>query len=354
MNNVDFPDPSKSWTLIAGPCSAESEEQLLETAQGLSHLPLSLFRAGIWKPRTLPGGFEGVGEKAIEWMHKVRAQYGFPIATEICTLQQAQIALDAEFDAVWIGARTTSNPYVVQSIAECIASHNRDTAVYIKNPLSLDVSLWLGAITRMEQAGISNVSAVFRGCTPYYASSYYRNYPYWRMVDELRTLRPNLSILCDPSHIAGKDERVKPVCLAAIQLGLQGLMVEVHHNPAVALTDAAQQITPEHFSSILLSLNRLKSHYQQNQGDEKLAMYRRMLEDIDHTLLEQLAVRMQVVRDIAQHKKKHGIDLYQNNQYLSKQKASVKEATQAGLSSDFIVEAYKLIHQESLKIQELE
>lgn len=342
------------WTLIAGPCSAESREQLMKTAQELSHQPISLFRAGLWKPRTQPGSFEGRGIEAIRWMQEVRSEYALPIATEVCTSEQARIAVDAGFDALWIGARTTSNPYLIDEIARIIAQSGKEIEVYVKNPLSLDVSLWKGAIQRLQLAGVCRVAAVFRGCTPYYKSSFYRNYPYWRMVKDLRELCPRLPILCDPSHIAGRRDRVEAVSLAASQLGLDGLMVEVHHSPSEALTDAAQQITPREFESICLSVKKLQTHYQENPQEEGLAMYRRMLEDIDHTLLEQLAVRMQVIRDIAQHKKRYGMDLFQTNQYLSKQKASVAEGCRAGLSSDFVAKAYELIHQESLKIQEQE
>ncbi len=331
--------------LIAGPCSAESREQVLATAAGLAGLPITYFRAGIWKPRTRPGAFEGAGVPALQWLQEAREQFGFKMVVEVAEEAHVEAALRAGIDAVWIGARTTVNPFSVQRLADAL--RGAAVQVLVKNPVIPDVDLWLGGIERFERAGFSKVIAIHRGFPAYGGTSAHRNPPTWAVPIELRRRRPDLQIICDPSHIAGKRAGVARVAQKALDLGLDGLMVEVHQNPEVALSDAAQQLTPEAYRGLLESLQLRHDHC----SDTSLEALRQQMDAVDSEIIDLLARRSDLSRMIGVIKKENGLTAYQPARWREILDSRTAWAQARGLDAGEMASLFQLIHLASVKAQ---
>lgn len=334
-------------TLIAGPCSAESYEQVYATALGLKPLDISLFRAGLWKPRTQPGCFEGVGKKGLSWLQSVQRDFGYKVATEVCLPEHAALALEANIDVLWLGARTVSNPYAVQSIAEILRSSK--APVLVKNPISPDLSLWVGAIERLQAVGVSNISAVFRGFSSYPTGrSLYRNVPYWSIVFELKRIFPDIHIICDPSHITGQRSAVDAMCRKAVDLGFDTLMIECHVEPEKALSDAKQQITPLELCDIMAKISPRNISFSE---DEQLNRYRILLSEIDEHLFSVLSRRMAVSREIGLYKQSAHIPILQAEQFASILQERASWGEKLGLQRAFVEHIMSIVHEESVRVQ---
>lgn len=342
-----IPDlPADTPLFIAGPCSAETRQQVLETADGIHSAGIPVFRAGIWKPRTHPGGFEGVGNEGLPWLQEVKKRTGMYIATEVATRAHVEVALAHDVDVLWIGARTSANPFAMQEIADAIKDNGKDVAVLVKNPVNPDLELWIGAIQRIYNAGVRRLGAIHRGFSAY-GKHLYRNMPIWRIALELARRIPGLTILCDPSHIGGKRELIAPLAQQAMDMGFDGLIIESHCNPDCALSDKSQQITPDALDFIIKSLNI--GNY--SQPGENLDHLRQEIDRIDQELLEVLNRRMQLSREIARYKKEHRIPIVQTNRYDQIVKTRVATAEQMGISPDFTRNLMATIHEESVRQQ---
>ncbi|MDR2969453.1 MAG: bifunctional 3-deoxy-7-phosphoheptulonate synthase/chorismate mutase type II [Tannerellaceae bacterium] len=330
--------------VIAGPCSAESEEQVLQAAKALSARGVKIFRAGIWKPRTKPGGFEGVGTIGLSWLKKVKEQTGMYVTTEVATKDHVKEALDMGIDILWIGARTTVNPFAVQEIADAL--RGVDIPVLIKNPVNPDLELWIGAIERIYGTGIRRIGVIHRGFSSY-DKKMYRNLPLWHIPIELRRRMPNLPIFCDPSHIGGKRELIAPLSQQAMDLSFDGLMIESHCDPDSAWSDAGQQISPEVLDYVL---NLLVIRDVQ-QTTENLSELRRQIDQIDEQLLELLAKRMRISREIGVYKKEHNMPVLQSPRYseILTKRSDMGEAME--LNTDFVKGILQEIHEESVRQQ---
>ncbi len=332
--------------IIAGPCSAESEQQMLATACALANDGIKIFRAGIWKPRTKPGGFEGMGEEALPWLKKAKEMTGMLTATEVATRAHVNAALNADVDILWIGARTSANPFAVQEVADSIKESGKDVTVLVKNPVNPDLELWIGALQRIYNAGIRKLGAIHRGFSVY-GKHLYRNLPEWRIPIELRRRYPNLPIICDPSHIGGKRELVGPLSQQALDMGFDGLIIESHCDPDCALSDKSQQVTPEVLNFILGTL----VVRDKNLTTESLALLRHEIDNLDNELLEVLNRRMQVSRDIGRYKKEHRMPILQASRYDSILNTRVKLAIEMGMSAEFMRGVLSAIHEESIRQQ---
>lgn len=332
--------------VIAGPCSAETEEQVLDTATQLAANGIKIFRAGIWKPRTKPGGFEGVGAPGLEWLKKVKEQTGMYTATEVATRDHVTQALEAGVDILWIGARTSANPFAMQEIADTLAELKADVPVLVKNPVNPDLELWVGALQRIYNAGIHKIGAIHRGFSTY-GKHLYRNMPQWHIPIELRLRYPSLPIISDPSHIGGKRELVAPLSQQALDMGFNGLIIESHCQPDCAWSDASQQITPEILNFILHTLVIRDSH----QSTENLALLRQQIDQIDNELLDILAKRMRVSREIGQYKKEHRMPVLQANRYNDVIKTRLKIGEEMAMSTEFLKAVLLAIHEESVRQQ---
>lgn len=333
--------------LIAGPCSAESREQVLATAAGLRQLPVQLFRAGVWKPRSRPGSFEGRGPEALKWLVAVKEQFGLPVATEVAEPTHVAAALEQGIDALWLGARTTVNPFDVQRIADALRGVN--VPVLVKNPVSPDVDLWLGAIERLEQAGITEVAAVHRGFTSYKASSPYRNLPNWPVPIELRRRRPELPIICDPSHMAGRRDHVASLAQKAMDMGFEGLMIETHPHPETALSDAQQQITPEALRDLLDQL--VIRHTRPETHSAELEYLRQLMDSLDAEIIELIARRTELSRQMGGVKKALDMTAYQPDRWREILETRSRHAVAKNLEADFISYLFQKIHDESIRLQ---
>ncbi len=332
--------------IIAGPCSAESEEQVLETARGLAACGIKIFRAGIWKPRTHPGGFEGVGTPGLAWLKRVKEEAGMSVATEVATRAHVEAAVEAGIDMLWIGARTSANPFAMQEIADALSELSPDVPVLVKNPVNPDLELWIGALMRLYNAGVHRLGAIHRGFSAY-GKHLYRNIPQWDIPFELARRYPGMPILCDPSHIGGKRELVGPLSQEALDMGFDGLIIESHCNPDVALSDKSQQVTPEVLNFILSTL----VVRGEIQATENLAMLRRQIDSLDNELLEVLGRRMSVCREIGQYKKDHRMTIVQAGRYDAIMNSRVKAATELGMDADFMRTVLAAIHEESVRQQ---
>lgn len=335
---------SKRPLLIAGPCSAETEEQVVTTAMQLASKGIKIFRAGIWKPRTKPGGFEGIGIEGLPWMRRVKKETGMYITTEVATAKHVEAALEAEMDMLWIGARTSANPFAVQEIADALQGVN--IPVLVKNPVNPDLELWIGAMERINNAGVKKIAAIHRGFSSY-DKKIYRNLPQWHIPIELRRRIPNLPIFCDPSHIGGKRELVAPLCQQAMDLGFDGLIVESHCNPDCAWSDASQQITPDVLDYIL----NLLVIREEKQTTENLKELRRQIDDCDNDLIEILAKRMRVSREIGTFKKEHDMTILQTGRYSEILEKRGAQGALCGMSAEFIKKVFEAIHEESVRQQ---
>ena len=330
--------------VIAGPCSAETEEQVMETARQLAARGIKIFRAGIWKPRTKPGGFEGIGVEGLPWLKEVKKETGMYVATEVATAKHVFEALKAGIDILWIGARTTANPFAMQEIADAL--RGVDIPVLVKNPVNPDLELWIGALERINQAGLKRLAAIHRGFSSY-DKKIYRNLPQWHIPIELRRRIPNLPILCDPSHIGGKRELVAPLCQQAMDLGFDGLIVESHCNPDCAWSDAAQQVTPDILDYIL----NLLVIRETNQSTENLNELRKQIDECDDNLIQELAKRMRVAREIGTYKKEHGMTILQTGRYNEILEKRGSQGALCGMDADFIKKVFEAIHEESVRQQ---
>ena len=332
--------------IIAGPCSAESEEQVLKTARELSENGIKIFRAGIWKPRTSPGGFEGVGLIGLPWLKKVKEETGMLTATEVANRKHVEQALESGVDILWIGARTSANPFAMQEIADTITAWNKDVPVLVKNPVNPDLELWIGALKRLYNAGIHRLGAIHRGFSTY-GKHIYRNMPEWKIPIELQRRYPNLPIFCDPSHISGKRELVASVSQQALDMNFAGLIVESHCNPDAAWSDKNQQITPD---SLNLIVNTLVLR-DKSTTTENLALLRQQIDRIDDELLDLLAKRMRISEEIGRFKKEHSMPVIQADRYNNLMEQRVKIGESLGMSEDFIRAILAAIHEESVNKQ---
>lgn len=330
--------------VLAGPCSAETEEQVMQTAQELHDKGLKIFRAGVWKPRTKPGGFEGVGSQGLAWLKKVKDTYGMYTATEVATAKHVLEALKYDVDILWIGARTTANPFAVQEIADAL--EGCDKIVLIKNPVNPDLELWIGAVERIYNAGICRIGVIHRGFSSY-EKKLYRNLPMWHIPIELKRRLPNLPIICDPSHIGGKRELIAPLSQQAMDLGFEGLMVESHTCPDCAWSDKDQQVTPE---TLRFILNMLVIR-DKAVTTENLSELRRQIDELDTQLLEALSKRMRIAREIGQFKKENDMPVLQSGRYDEIINKRCMQAVELGLSHEFVKEVMEAIHEESVRQQ---
>jgi chorismate mutase len=335
--------------IIAGPCSAESREQVMETAAGLAEIPVKLFRAGVWKPRSKPGSFEGHGEKALEWLCDVRATYNLPVTVEVAEPEHIELALKHKIDVLWIGARTTVNPFHVQRLADAL--RGVDIPVMVKNPVNPDVDLWEGAIERFELAGIKRVAAVHRGFSTYQSSSPYRNEPNWIIPIELKRRRPGMYIICDPSHITGKKMLVPEVSQKALDLGFDGLMVEAHRDPANALTDAAQQITPRALKEMLDSLIVRRHFTEDMDRSNELEYLRQLMDSVDAEIIDLLGRRMELSGRMGEVKKACNMTVYSPDRWREIVATISARADRQHMKPEFILALYERIHSESIQKQ---
>lgn len=335
---------SKRPVVIAGPCSAETEEQVMETAKDLAKNGVRIFRAGIWKPRTKPGGFEGVGSVGLTWLQEVKRETGMLVATEVANKQHVEEALNAGVDVLWIGARTSANPFAMQEIADSLVG--ADVPVLVKNPVNPDLELWIGAMQRIYNAGIRQIGAIHRGFSAY-GKHLYRNMPQWHIPIELRRRMPELTLICDPSHIGGKRELVAPLSQQAMDMGFDGLIVESHCDPDSAWSDKSQQVTPEVLNFILNMLVVRDT----TQTTESLTLLRQQIDQIDNDLLEALSKRMRISREIGQYKKEHSMPVVQTGRYDDILNSRAAAAEELGMNGDFMKSVYQAIHEESVRQQ---
>ncbi len=332
--------------IIAGPCSAESEQQVLNTAYALAKDGIGIFRAGIWKPRTHPGSFEGVGVVGLPWLQRVQQETGMLVATEIATRYHAESAIDAGVDVIWIGARTSANPFAMQEVADVLAEKNFQGPVLVKNPVNPDLELWIGALQRIYNAGIRRLGVIHRGFSAY-NTHIYRNPPRWHIALELRRRFPQLPIICDPSHISGTRELIAPLSQQALDMGFNGLIIECHCSPEIAWSDKEQQITPKVLTQLLSTLVMR----EQCGSTESLDMLRRQIDQIDNELIEVLNKRMRVCREIGRYKKEHSIPVVQAQRYGDIMSSRVDAAVKMHMGAEFMRTVLSAVHEESVRQQ---
>lgn len=338
---------SKKPIIIAGPCSAESEAQVLATARALSNQGIRIFRAGIWKPRTRPNAFEGIGSIGLKWMIKAKEETGILLTTEVATPGHLEECLEAGIDIFWVGARTSANPFAVQELAE--AMRGMDLPLLIKNPVNPDTDLWQGAIERFYNAGIKRIAAVHRGVSSYDPGPF-RNLPLWEMPIELKRRIPDITMLCDPSHIAGNRIMIEGVSQKAFDLNFDGLMVETHIDPDNAWTDSRQQISPGELDRMLHSLT-LRSVHPEGISYEMLDELRSKIDDLDLQLLEILLKRMEIVNEIGWYKKKNNMTILQPERWNNVLMKNIQQSEQKHLGKDLIKKIFYAIHEESIRKQ---
>lgn len=335
---------AKRPMVIAGPCSAETEEQVMNTAKQLAADGIKIMRAGIWKPRTKPGGFEGVGSEGLIWLKKVKQETGLYVSTEVATQKHVYEALKHGIDLLWIGARTTANPFAVQEIAEAL--QGVDIPVLVKNPVNPDLELWIGALERLSNVGLTRLGAIHRGFSSY-DKKIYRNLPQWHIPIELKRRYPDLPILCDPSHIGGNRDLIQPLCQQAMDLNYDGLIIESHCNPNEAWSDASQQVTPSRLKEILNDL----IIREEGQTTEDLSALRRQIDEIDEQLLELLAKRMRISREIGTFKKEHNMTVVQTDRYDEILNKRISQAEKMEMNPEFMRIILEAIHEESVRQQ---
>lgn len=336
--------------IIAGPCSAESEEQLLATATALKATGMvKLFRAGLWKPRSRPSSFGGEGLRALSWLQRVKEETGLPVAVEVASPLHAEACLKAGIDVVWLGARTVSNPFSVDEIVAALRGTSQP--VMVKNPLSPDVDLWLGAIERVYSTGIRKIAAVHRGFTPY-EKSRYRNIPKWELAIELRSRIPSLPVICDPSHMSGKAGFVPEIAQKALDMNMAGLMVEVHPDPPIAMSDREQQLDPALFKTMMESLVFRRSTSDDSGFRDRLEEMRNQIDSIDHQLIELLASRMRISAEMGEFKCRNGVTIFQLERWLEILRTRTQHGLTEGLDGEFVGIIIRMIHEESIRCQD--
>ena len=350
-------DPLNAWLsakdnvplIISGPCGAETAEQLMQTAKELEALnKVALFRAGIWKPRTRPNSFEGKGVEALKWLEDVKEQTGFKTTVEVATGQHVELALKHKVDVLWVGARSTANPFSVQEIADALKGSN--VPVMVKNPIHADLQLWVGGIERIYNAGIKKMSAIHRGFH-FYGKSTYRNEPLWQLPIELRTIFPDLPIICDPSHICGKRDLIPSVAQKALDIGMDGLMIEAHCNPSKALSDAEQQFTPKQLGEMICQLVLRRQIKSDDVLTNKLTELRKMIDEIDDELIHVIKKRNKVIEQIGLYKKEHNITIFQLERWQEILRTRAQWAEKLGISRSHVEKICQLLHEESIRIQ---
>jgi len=347
LDPILFPKINNQRPLvIAGPCSAETEEQVLATARQLASHGIRIFRAGIWKPRTKPGGFEGVGSIGLPWLEKVKETTGMYVATEVATRSHVIEASAYNIDILWIGARTSVNPFAVQEIAEALAETRFNGTVFVKNPVNPDLELWIGAIERIYNVGIRKIAAVHRGFSSY-DQKVYRNLPHWNIAIELKRQIPSIPLIADPSHIGGKRELIAPLSQQAMDLNYDGLIIEAHCDPDEAWSDINQQITPQALADILDTL----IIRDDNQPTENLTELRRQIDQVDEELISVLARRMRLSQEIGRYKKEHNMPVLQSGRYSYILNSRIAEAQSLGMQRSFMQKILEAIHEESIRQQ---
>lgn len=345
LDDMALPHP----LVIAGPCSAETEEQVLRIAHDLKDTDVNYYRAGIWKPRTRPGNFEGVGAIGLKWLQKVKEETGLKTATEVANKTHVTMALEHDVDLLWIGARSAVSPFIVQEIADAL--EGTDKVVLIKNPVNPDLSLWLGAVERIYAANIKKLGVIHRGFSTYEKTKY-RNIPEWQLAIELQTRFPDLPLINDPSHITGKRDMIFDVSQTALDLNFDGLMVETHYDPDHAWSDAAQQVTPKRLVQIMKDLRIRKETDEEAGYNSKLSNLRAQIDVIDNQLVDILGKRMKISDEIGKLKKKKNVAVLQTNRWNAILGNMILEGEQQGLSEEFVLRVFKAIHQESINHQE--
>lgn len=334
--------------VIAGPCSAESEQQLFETARELKAAGVEVLRAGIWKPRTRPNCFEGVGSEGLEWMRRVQRELDMKISTEVANVKHVHEVLKAGVDMLWIGARTTANPFAMQEIADAL--RGTDIPVLIKNPVNPDVELWIGALERLNMAGLKKIGVIHRGFSAY-GRSRYRNIPQWQLPIEIKRRFPDMLMICDPSHISGKREYIQEISQQAMDLGFDGLIIESHICPEMALSDAAQQLTPVALSGILEKLIIREVDSENLEYKENIDELRARIDVIDNELLDLLANRMKVSDEIGRYKKQNNITILQSGRWDKILEKVFRIGAEKSLDNEFLEKVFKAIHQASIDRQ---
>ncbi len=338
----------KKPVIIAGPCSAESEQQVFETAKALKEAGVEVLRAGIWKPRTRPGSFEGVGSEGLHWMQRVQKELGMKVSTEVANVKHVYEALKAGVDMLWIGARTTANPFAMQEIADALKG--TDIPVLVKNPVNPDVELWIGALERLNMAGLKKIGVIHRGFSTY-GKHKYRNIPQWQLPIEIKRRFPDMLMICDPSHISGKREYIHEISQQAMDLGFDGLIIESHICPEIALSDAAQQVTPTSLSEILSQLVIRNVDSENLEYKENIDELRARIDEIDRDLLDLLADRMKVADEIGRYKKENNITILQPNRWDKILAKVFVKGEEKGLDNEFLEKVFKAIHQASIDRQ---
>lgn len=345
LDDMALPHP----LVIAGPCSAETEEQVMKIAHQLKDSDVNYYRAGIWKPRTRPGNFEGVGAIGLKWLQKVKEETGLKTATEVANRTHVDLALEHDIDMLWIGARSTVSPFIVQDIADAL--EGTDKVVLIKNPVNPDLSLWLGAVERLHTANIKKLGVIHRGFSTYEKTKY-RNIPEWQLAIELQTRFPDLPLINDPSHITGKRDMVFDVSQTALDLNFDGLMIETHFDPDNAWSDAAQQVTPDTLKQMFIDLKMRKETDFEAEYNSKLSNLRAQIDVIDNQLIDTLGKRMKISDEIGQLKKQKNVAVLQTNRWNAILGNMILEGEERGLSEEFVLRMFKAIHQESINHQE--
>ena len=335
--------------VIAGPCSAESEEQVLKTAKALAAQGIDCFRSGIWKPRTRPGSFEGVGKIGLKWLRRVKEETGLKVTTEVAKRDHVFEALKQGIDVLWLGARTTVNPFSVQEVADAL--EGADVPVLIKNPINPDLKLWIGAIERIYKAGITQIGVIHRGFS-YHGDTKYRNVPRWQIAIDLMNEFPDLTFICDNSHICGRRDTLQMVAQKSLDLNFDGIMTEVHPNPDEAWSDAAQQVTPTTLKQMFIDLKMRKETDEEAEYNAQLANLRAQIDVLDNELIDLLGKRMKVSDGIGELKKNRNVAVLQTNRWNSILGNMILEGEQRGLSEEFVLRMFKAIHQESINHQE--
>jgi chorismate mutase len=341
--------PHHKPLLIAGPCSAESEEQVLETAKKIAqHFPEAIYRAGLWKPRSRAGNFEGVGNKGLKWLNEVQLKYNLKVCTEVANVKHVEACLKAGVDMLWIGARTTANPFSVQEIATALKGV--DIPVMVKNPISDDIELWIGAIERLHLAGIDKIIAIHRGVF-HPKETEFRNLPMWEMPIQLKSKLPDVPLICDPSHISGNPKLLPVIAQKALDLAMDGLMIETHINPKVALSDAAQQVTPAQLKKIMAALVIRNQTSDNNTFTNKLELLREQIDTLDKEVVSLLARRMALSKKIGKYKKDNNVTILQIRRWKKILQSQTKHGALVGFDEAFIHALFTLIHDESIKAQ---
>ncbi len=348
-------EPKANWLsnkvpyIISGPCSVESEEQVISTVQEIAKTgKVSIIRGGIWKPRTRPNSFEGVGAKGLKWLKQAGVEAGLPVTTEVANAQHVEACLKNNIDVLWIGARTTVNPFSVQEIADALKGV--DVPVFVKNPITPDINLWVGALERINAAGINKIAAIHRGFSSFDKSSY-RNSPMWEIPIELKIICPDLPLFCDPSHISGDKDLIKQVAQKALDLDMDGLMIESHINPSVAKSDAKQQLNPKELAELLKTLIIREKYSGSEEFLNKLEQLRSVIDDIDEELINKFASRMSIIEKIGEYKSLNNVTILQLERWKTILSHRSFLAEKVGLSDEFIKKMLELVHQESIRIQ---